>query len=204
MQSTFTRHRADSKSVHLKLQTTHRDGCDWADPVLLSHPGVTAIITCHFLPWWEDNQADFCSVLPLKTLVLLIQLIIVFVYDGNITFTGDSSQSSHSKLRLTFSSWRHEESRNLKQLICLLKAWSTDWFFDWLSRRPITWFKRSGLPKKCKQAITTEPFLPRKDQVQIQVELPLTFAVHILLGFHWSRVYLCSTGSSNNDLRWPF
>lgn len=143
------------------------------------------------------------AVLPAMILVLLIQLISVFVYNGNTTFTWDSSQSSHSKLLLTFSLGRHQESRTLKQLICLLKPQSADWYLDWLSRGPITWIKRSALSKQCKQAITTEPFLPCKDQVQIQVELPLTF-VHILLAFYWPKVYLCSTGSSNNDLRWPF
>lgn len=34
----------------------------------------------------------------------------------------------------------------------------------------------------CKQAITSEPFLPRK--AHVQVELPCTFVIHILLPRH--------------------
>lgn len=146
----------------------------------------------------------YIAIVPLMILVVLIQLISVFVYNGNATFRWDSPQSSHSKLLLTFSLGRHQESRTLKQLICLLKPQSADWYLDWLSQGPITWIKRSVLSKQCKQAITTEPFLPCKDQVQIQVKLTLTFVVHILPTFYWPKVYLCSTGSSSNDLGWPF
>lgn len=146
----------------------------------------------------------YIAVVPLMILVVLIQLISVFVYDGNATFRWGSSQSSPSKLLLTFSLGHHQESRTLKQLICLLKPQSADWYLDWLSQGPITWIKRSALSKQCKQAITTEPLLPCKDQVRMQVKLSLTFLVHILLTYYWPKVYLCSTGSSSNDLRWPF
>lgn len=107
--------------------------------------------------------------LPLTMVVLLIQLISVFAYGGNSPFSWDSSQSSHSESRLTSSLGHHQESRNLKQLICLLKPRTAGWYLDGLRRGPITWIKRSALSKKCKQAITTEPFLPYKAQVQIQV-----------------------------------
>lgn len=108
------------------------------------------------------------AMLPRMILAVLIQLISVFIH-GNTTSRWDSPQSSHSELLLTFSLGHHRESRTLKQLICLLKPQSADWYLDWLSREPITWIKRSALSKQCKQAITNEPFLPCKDQVQIQV-----------------------------------
>ena len=49
----------------------------------------------------------FCELqqneLPITMVGLLIQLISVFAYDGNSSFSLDSSQSSHSELLLTFS-----------------------------------------------------------------------------------------------------
>lgn len=74
--------------------------------------------------------------------------------------------------------------------------------FDWLSQRPITWIKRSALSKQCKQAITAEPFLPCKPQVQMQVQHLPTLSLHILLDFHnnmdiqCSKAYLCPKGTS--------